>query len=621
MMPDAGTTPIADLIDLAAAGKLDLVQVILTAESLIASNQHLEAIALYRAWLKTPVLETAYGAWFNLGILLSDCGSQSEAEAAYRQAIFLKNDFPQAQYNLGVQLEKQGRAQAAIDQWKAALSLDSLQTPEHRNTRKLFLNGLGRLYDSLLQYEEAEETLKQSLALDPTQGDALYHWLHLRQKQCKWPIICTLPGISRDAMWDAASPLAILAMTDDPARSLKTSSAFVAKHVRQMPRMVPQGHDYGHANGSDSSKIRIGFLSGDFTLHAVSLLTVRLFELLDRDKYEVYGFGWSRNGDTPFRQRVLNAFNHFLEISTLNDDAAALLIQSHQIDVLVDLQGLTAGARPNIVAHGPAPQQIAFLGYPATSAIPYVDYVIADDFIFPAELAPHFTEQPLFLSDCFQVSDDTRTQAITDDPDKYGLPAEKFIFCAFNNNYKITPEIFESWMRILRRTPDSVLWLLRDNQWAEANMLSAAQAHGIEADRLIFAGRVAPENYLSRFGSAHLFLDTFPYNAGTTANDALWAGLPIVTLSGCSYVSRMAGSLLRSTGLVQLIAHNYDEYEDKAVAFANDKQLQIHCKERLQAAKATSTAFNTQKFVAEFSSMIDKLMQRDGNPILKKAVG
>ncbi|HSY28555.1 MAG TPA: acetylglucosamine transferase, partial [Burkholderiaceae bacterium] len=260
-------------------------------------------------------------------------------------------------------------------------------------------------------------------------------------------------------------------------------------------------------------------------------------------------------------------------------------------------------------AHGPAPMQIAHLGYPGTSAIPHVDYVIADQFIFPDELAPFFTEQPIYLSDCFQVSDDTRTQVIVNDPEKYGLPTGKFIFCAFNNNYKITPEMFESWMRILRRVPESILWLLRDNQWAEANMLSAAQAHGIDTDRLHFAGRVAPEDYLSRFGTAHLFLDTFPYNAGTTANDALWAGLPIVTLSGRSYVSRMAGSLLRSVGLDQLITHSADAYEEKAIAFANDILLQAHCKEKLQAAKTLSAAMNTHKFAAEFSAMVNQLVR------------
>jgi len=607
MIPEVGTLSHAQLLDLAATGQLGLFKLISAAEALIASGNRLGAIELYRAWLKKPDPALEYAAYFNLGVLLADTGSQSEAETAYRQAVCLKKDFHQANYNLGVQLEKQGRFQAAIDQWKSSLEQESLKSVEQNDSHKLFLNGLGRLYDKFHQYEDAEEMLRRSLAIDPTQSDALYHLLHLRQKQCKWPIMRKLPGITTETMWDAASPLAILGLTDDPLRLLKTARSFVTKNVRPTPRLVSHEHDYHH------NKIKIGFLSGDFCLHAVSLLTVRLFELLDRSQFEVFGFGWSRSEDTSFRKRVVDAFDHFIEISALTDEAAASLIQQHEIDVLIDLQGLTAGARPNIVAHGAAPRQIAYLGYPGTSAIPYVDYVIADQFIFPNELAPFFTEQPIYLPDSFQVSDDTRTRAIVNDPEKYGLPAGKFIFCAFNNNYKITPEMFESWMRILRRVPESILWLLRDNQWAEANMLSAAQAHGIDADRLYFAGRVAPEDYLSRFGTAHLFLDTFPYNAGTTANDALWAGLPIVTLSGSSYVSRMAGSLLRSVGLEQLITHSADTYEEKAIAFANDNRLQEHCKEKLQTAKTLSSAMNTHKFVAEFGAMVNHLVREKRN--------
>jgi predicted O-linked N-acetylglucosamine transferase (SPINDLY family) len=613
MMFNTGFSSMDELLAAACSGKMELVQIISAAESLIIADRRIDAVALYRAWLKKPTMAVAYAAWFNLGVLLSETDCHFEAESAFREAIALRNDFLLGHYSLGVQLERQGRQPEAIEQWKASLSLESIGKPENSTNHRLILNNLGRLYDFFHKYEDAEEMLRQSLASDPAQSDALYHWLHLRQKQCKWPVIQPLPGISAEDMRNGASPLAILAISDDPVRLLKTSSEYSAKHVIQSPRMVPQAYDYRH------DKIRIAFVSGDFTLHAVSLLTVRLFELIDRDKFDVYGFGWGRADEYPFRKRVVDAFDHFTEISALGDDAAAELIKSHEIDVLIDLQGLTSGARYNLVARGPAPFQIAYLGYPGTSAIPNVDYVVADEFIFPTELTQYFTERPLYLRDCFQVSDDARTQAVIDDPAQYGLPPEKFVFCAFNNNFKITPEIFESWMRILRRAPDSILWLLSDNEWAEANMRRAAQIHGIDVNRLYFAGRVAPEHYLSRFGVAHIFLDTFPYNAGTTANDALWAGLPIVTLSGRAYVSRMAGSLLRSVGLEQLIATTHEEYENKAIEIAHDRALQVRLKERLQAAKANSTAFNTQKFATEFGIAIEKLLQREDKFIEQKA--
>ena len=608
MIPEVGTIPYDQQLVLAASGSLDLFQLISVAEGLIAASKQSEAIALYRAWLKKPVQNLEYAAYFNLGVLLADAGSQSEAEAAYRQAVHLKREFPQAQYNLGVQMEKQGRFDDAMAQWKSALDVESLQKPDQKDIRKLFYNGLGRLYDKFYRYEEAEEMLKQSLALDPRQGDALYHWLHARQKQCNWPIMRPLPAISVADMWEAASPLAILGMTDDPGRLLKTAATYTSKNVRQFERLAPFGHDYGHG------KIRLGFVSGDLSMHAVSLLTVRLFELIDRDRFDVVAYSWSRKDDLPFRKRVVDAFDRYVDITDVPDDVAARMIRDDEIDVVIDLQGLTAGARYNIIGQGPAPYQIAWLGYPNCSAIPHVDYVLADTFIYPPELRPYFTEKPLYLADCFQVADDQRPQAVVDDPAKYGLPADKFVFCAFNNNYKITPEMFGSWMRILREVPDGILWLLRDNAWAEANMLSAARAYGVDPDRLFFAGRVTPVEYLARFGTADLFLDTFPYNAGTTANDALWAGLPIVTLSGRSYVSRMAGSLLHSAGLPELVTFTAQAYEEQAVAYAHDAARQARSRETLRAAKTNSAALNTAKFAAEFGAAIEHLVRNATKP-------
>ncbi len=603
MNSEVANIPYDQQLERAASGSLDLFQLISVAEGLIAANRQHDAIGLYRAWLRKPVQAIEYAAYFNLGVLLADTGAQSEAESAYRQAVCRKRDFPQAQYNLGVQLEKQGRFDEAIAQWKGALDIESLGAPEQKGMLKLFYNGLGRLYDKFHRYEEAEQMLQLSLALDTSQADALYHWLHTRQKQCKWPIMRPLPGISIDAMWEAASPLAILGLSDDPARVLKTAASYTAKNVISVERLVPFGHRYGHP------KIKIAFVSGDLCLHAVSLLTVRLYELLDRSTFEVFAFGWSRSDDTPFRKRVVDAFDRYVDIAEVSDDVAAGMIAAEQIDVLIDLQGLTAGARPNIVAQGPAPYQIAWLGYPGSSAIPHVDHVIADQFIFPPELAPYFTEKPLYLPDCFQVSDDQRSQTVIDDPARYGLPLGKFVFCAFNNNYKITPDMFGCWMRILRRAPDSILWLLRDNEWAETNMLAAARAYGVDPDRLFFAGRVTPDEYLARFGSAGLFLDTMPYNAGTTANDALWAGLPIVTLAGRTYVARMAGSLLHSAGLNDLITDTLQAYEDQAVAYATDTERQSRSRALLRAAKTNSAAMNTAKFAAEFGATIVQLVR------------
>lgn len=612
MEPTVDQMSITQLLEFAQSGALDISALISAATRLIAQGQRPQAIALYRSWLKNPRVGLEYAALFNLGILLAEESSMIEAEAAYRQAVTMKKDFPQGHYNLGAHLEKQGRIKETVAQWSSMLDDPEIKLDDNPDIKRMVLNGLGRIHDKYHNYADGEDVLRQSLELVPTQEDVLYHWLHIRQKKCEWPVMRPLPKISVADMWEAISPLAILGLSDDPARLLSIANHFAETKVIKTARMVPFGHRYGH------EKPRIGFVSGDFCLHAVSLLTVRLYELIDRNKYEVYGFGWSRVDGTALRARVLESFDHYISIEGIDDANAAELIRQNEIDIVFDLQGLTAGTRPNIIARGPAPFQIAYLGYPGTSGLPYVDYVIADKFIFPPELEPFFTEKPLYMPDCYQVSDDQRVTGGARDTDKYNLPSDKFIFCAFNNNHKITPEMFESWMRILRQSPNSILWLLKDNEWSEANMTAAAKAHGVNPDRLYFAGRVSPDDYLRRYGTADLFLDTFPFNAGTTANDALWAGLPIVTLSGRTYVSRMAGSLLHSTGLAHLVTFTREDYEAKAIAYANDPGLQDFTRKTLAAAKLTSSALNPQKFVDDLDLVLQHMLtQGDGSDLLR----
>jgi predicted O-linked N-acetylglucosamine transferase (SPINDLY family) len=238
--------------------------------------------------------------------------------------------------------------------------------------------------------------------------------------------------------------------------------------------------------------------------------------------------------------------------------------------------------------------------------LPHVDHVVADPFIFPEALREGFTEEPLYLPTLYQCSDSQRPIGPLPTRDSLGLPADRFVFCAFNNNFKFTPEVFELWMRILRQAPDAVLWLLEDNPWSRANLQAAASAHGVDPQRLLFAGRVQPADYLARFTAADLFLDTYPYNAGTTANDALWAGLPLLTRAGRTYVSRMAGSLLTSAGLHELVTHSPEDYERVAVAMATDRPRLAALRARLAEEKASGRLFDTERFATEFE---DALLQ------------
>jgi len=330
--------------------------------------------------------------------------------------------------------------------------------------------------------------------------------------------------------------------------------------------------------------------------------------LHNRDEFEVFGYCWSPEDGSGLRQRVINAMDHFFRINDLSDEAAAQLIRSHEIDILVDLQGQTAGARANILGYRPAPIQITYLGLPATTGLPNVDYVIADKFLIPPEQARFYSEKPLYMPDVYQVSDRNRGVEEGLTRKSCGLPEDKFVFCSLNNSYKYTPDVFAVWMNILHRVQDSVLWLLADNPVAQKNLKAQALQKGIASDRLFFATRVLPEKYLAQYQCADLFLDTFPFNAGTTANDCLWMGCPLLTLSGRSFASRMAGALLTAAGLSELITYNLRDYEESAVVFAQDAHIRFRVREHLRQVHENGTLFDTPKFVKDLEFRLKKLV-------------
>jgi predicted O-linked N-acetylglucosamine transferase (SPINDLY family) len=584
------------------ANPLSLVELI---EQTNRASTHMEmeqTIRHFQDFLINGEASQAHLALFSIGVLHHKLNRNHDAEAYFRHALLIKPDFFACHLNLGLLLERNNRTEQAVTQWELALQLPAIDLPEHHDDKLKITTNLGRLLEVLNDYERAENALREALRLDPDNGPVLHHWIHLRQKQCRWPITEGLNRPDADVL-ASASPIAMLGLSDDPAAQLAAGRHFVKTKVESHPRMVPFRHDYGH------QKLRIGYLSSNLSMHAVSLLTVELYETHDRNLFETHAFCWSPEDGTAFRQRVKSAFDHVHAVGGLTDEQTAELIRSKEIDIIVDLQGLTSGARPNIVARGPAPVQVAYLGYPGPSALPYVDYIVADSFIMPPELCPHFTEKPLYLPGLFQVSDRKRQISAVPPRSQFGFDEGDFIFCAFNNNHKFTPELFGSWMRILRATPHSVLWLLEDNQWSKANLLAAAAAHGVAKQRLRFAGRITPADYLARFAVADLFLDTMPYNAGTTANDALWAGLPLLTLSGHTYVSRMAGSLLKSIGLDELIAFDTGQYEKTAIRLANNPHEIKTLRDQLHQAKEQGKLFNTDRFTREFEAALQAALK------------
>ncbi|WP_085317571.1 O-linked N-acetylglucosamine transferase, SPINDLY family protein [Derxia lacustris] len=584
------------------AGNLNVTELIDRAQQLVGLRRLDAAATLYRAWLDSGDSPYRNVALYNLGTVLGSLDRCDEAAKVYREALASKPDFIQAHLNLGHQLERLGQREAALAEWRSVLDLLDIQPELDADTelRLHALNNLARALEEMKRYDEAETYMEVSLAIRPDQPKVIQHFVHIRQKQCAWPAARELPGVSANKLLMATSPLATLASTDDPAVQLLAASRFVAERVRQ-PAPLP-----AHRDGREG-KLRIGYLSGDFCLHAVGLLTPELFELHDRERFEIYGFCWSREDGTSLRKRLVEAFDHHVPIGHLDDETAARVIHANEIDVLIDLQGLTAGARPDILALRPAPVQIAYLGLPGTSALPGVDHVIADRYVMPDSLLPYMTEQPVYLPHCYQVSDRKREVGVTPTRAQAGLPDDAFVFCSFNNNYKFTEPMFASWMRILAGVPNSVLWLLADNLWAEDNLHRAAAAAGVNPARLIFAPRVGPADYLARLPLADLFLDTFPFNAGTTANDALFMGLPLVTRSGRSYISRMAGSLLTAVGLPDLIADDAAGYEKLAIALGNTPARVASYRRYLAEQRMNTPLFDIPGIVRELEAAYERL--------------
>ena len=583
---------------LARSGSMGLGDLMNRSQLLAQDGKADAAAELYEAWIAHTVSPLLHVACFNWGTLLGNLNRMPEAERAYQRALALSPGFHQARLNLGHQLERQGRPAEALAEWQKVADQPGVEDELLLHA----LNNTARLLETLRRYDEALACMVRSLEHKPTQNDVIQHYVHLRQKMCAWPVYQPVGDVTLNRLLMGTSALAMLGESDDPALQLLAAQRFVNE---RLPRQQPEPF---HKSGPKrEGKIRIGYLSGDLHMHAVGLLSVELLELHDRERFEVYAFSWSRDDGSPLRARIRAAIDHYVPIGGLDDATAARVIAQHGIDVLVDLQGLTSGARPAIVGMRPAPIQVSYLGLPGTCALPGVDWILADRFVMPPELLPYMTEKPIYVPSCYQVSDRKREVGPTPKRADYGLPEDAFVFCSFNNTFKFTPALFKSWMRMLQQVPKSVLWLLADNEWALENLRREADAHGIARDRLILAPRVQPPEYLARFQLADLMLDTFPYNAGTTASDALWMGLPIVTFSGRSYISRMAGSLLTAVGLPDLVTFTLADYEKLAVQLGNNPLRVASYKRYLNEQGRKSKLFDVPQLVRDIEVEFERL--------------
>jgi hypothetical protein len=359
----------------------------------------------------------------------------------------------------------------------------------------------------------------------------------------------------------------------------------------------------------------VGYFSADYKNHPVAFLIAELFELHDRDQFEIYAFSLVKACDA-MSSRLQKAFDHFIDIDGMSDIEVAKLARDKSIDITVDLSGFTTDCRTGIFSHRAAPIQVNYLGYPGTMGADYIDYIVADKILIPPDSQSHYSEKVIYLPNSYQVND--RKRLISERKftrQELGLPEHGFIFCCFNNNYKILPATFEGWMRILKVVEGSVLWLFQDNAWAVDNLKKEAQKQGIDAQKLVFADRMPLSEHLARHRQADLFLDTLPYNAHTTTSDALWTGLPVLTLQGQSFASRVAASLLSAIGLPELITSSQEEYEALAIELALNPTKLADIKLRLVNNRLSAPLFDTPLFTKNLEAAYTKMYDHYQNDL------
>ena len=541
---------------------LPLAELMTITESLQTSGMADSALQLYEVWTANTQDENKSLAMFNHGSLLQSTGKTAEAENIYRACLAERPYFAQPCINLGLIQERRGEREQAIATWSILLSAEAAGVDVSADMKVAAWNHIGRVREDLKQYQLAEIALVKSLALKPEQPGVIQHWVHIRQKACDWPVYQPLPGISPNQMLMATSRLAMLAYSEDPVQQLLTAHAFVGRTYSFKEENLSQGRVYQHA------KKRIGYVSGDLCVHAVGLLLAELFEGHDRSKYEIYAYDFSLEDGTPHRQRLKKAIDNIRYVHALTDRQIAEVVVYDEIDVLIDLHGLSAGARPGIFALHPAPLQGTYLGFIGTTGMPWFDFVVTDAHAFPSALEPYFAEKPLRLSSSFIPLTPDVDQPLTVNREKYGLPNDGFVMAAFGNSYKFTPELFGVWLELLNAIPHAVLWLVDDNPATTANLKAFIYRHGAPMDRIMFTPRAHYEEYKQRLKLADVFLDTFPYNCGSTTNNVVQAGLPMVTLYGKTMVSRMGLSILSSMDLAQYCTDNITDYKQRVIDIA-----------------------------------------------------
>lgn len=580
-----------------------------------------EAIQNYKKALSLqPDLIDAYD---NLGRIYMEQGLFDQVIACSQEALKIAPDSPEIHHNLALAYKKQGNYLAAITFYQKALELKPDFAEAYGNLGNVFFEQ-GNLTNAIACYGKALELrpddaiacygmcislsakqdstqaikyLHRMLQLDPNFGAVKLLLFHQLQHICDWQDWEANVRLARqivlEAPADARNEFPPFAFLSVPGATAQEQRRCAEKYVQQKFKSLTPRFEFTR---QPRDKIHIGYLSGDLRQHAVSFLMAEVFELHDRSRFRISAYSYGANDNSEMRKRLEKAFDRFVDIQHDSHEEAAKKIYSDGIDILVDLAGHTQYSRSEILAMRPAPIQINYLGFPGTMGAHFVDYIIADHFIIPPELQQHYTEKVIWMPDCFQANDRARPRPASPGRRSCELPEDAFVFCCFNQTSKITPEFFDIWCRLLKSVPNSVLWLSAASQQASFNLRHEAERRGISATRLITAPLLPRDEHLARLQCADLFMDTLPFNAGTTCSDALWMGLPVVTCAGDAFASRMAGSLLTALGAPELITYSLDDYFSLALELASDRSKLALIRNKINTNRNTAPLFDSARF-------------------------
>ena len=564
-----------------------------------AAGQRPMANELYKHWIAhNPDNPLAHAVYFNYGVGLTDVRDLAGAINAFREAIRLKPEFQPPYINLGRALEDSGQGGRAVQQWMAFCARLPDIHGEAVGHKITALQQSARVLEQGNLDAPAEDALRQCLDIDSHQVEATQHYISLRQRQCKWPVIAPWERVSRKSLLSGISSLSLANLADDPMFQLARAYTYARHHIG-----TPKPIQHLPAPKAEKRKIRIGYVSSDLREHAVGFAMTDVIEQHDRENFEIYAYYCGINRTDATQQRTMKAVDHWFDINGLDDDTAAAKIKADGIDILIDLNGYTKDARTKVFARRPAPINVNWFGFPGTMGTPYHHYIIADETIIPKGDEKYYSEKVMRLP-CYQPNDRKRTVS----PRKptraeAALPENAFVYCSLNGTQKITPRTFQRWMSVLARVPNSVLWLLSAGNGADDLLKKVALEMGVDPSRIVFAGKMPNPDHLARYQLADLFLDNLPYGAHTTGADSLWMNVPILTLTGRSFAARVCASLVRAAGVPELECSNAQEYIDRAVEYAMNSEKLKAVKAKIAANRDTCTLFDTPKLARNLEEL------------------